>query len=466
MIRDYRSFSLWLDAEPPVVGPPLIGDTEADVVIIGAGFTGLWLAYYLRMHAPGLSVAVLEKEAAGYGASGRNGGWLIGGVAGQEKWLASMSGGERVLTRQLLYGIVDEVKRVTEAEGIDCDLAHGGVLYAAARYPEQEALARRLLKELHRCGHTEDDFAWWSADELARHLRLPNGYGAIFSPHCGVLQPAALAKGLARVVRAKGARVYEQSHVIAFEPGRVTTTQGQIKARFVLPVVEGFAPGLSPMSKYLLPVYSLIVATEPLTAAQWDEIGLSSRPAYADFCRLVTYGQRSADGRLVFGARGGYDFGGRSREHFSPDSKMFSPRKALFDQFFPSLRDVKLTHGWGGSLALSRRFSPHAIIDRETGIGTAGGYGGEGVGAANLMARTLVDMLLARPTELVEQPWAINGKLSQLKRWEPEPLRWLANAGVGLAFAWEDKLCSNRNTPKWQRKAVCKMADLMDSLLH
>lgn len=465
----WRSISLWMDqlGEDLTPRPSLEHDLDVDVVIIGAGYTGLWTAYYLKRHAPGLSIAIVEAQTAGFGASGRNGGWLMGNLLGEDRLLAGLSVEQRRQSFDLLHGIPDEVKNVIDREGIDCDYRKGGGLYCAARYPEQEASLRRYLASLYSEGLNESDYRWLSPAELAEQIRVAKPYGGIFTPHIATLHPAKLVRGLARAVERMGVQIYEQSPVTEWRAGFARTARAQVRSRWVVPAVEGYANTLAPLGRYQLPVQSLIVATEPLSQATWSEIGLSQGQAFSESSRQVTYGQRTADNRLVFGARGGYQFGGRLRENFDLSSDEIELRRYLFSELFPQLKNVEISHAWGGNLGMSRRFQPHMLCDHQQGIALAGGYGGEGVGASHLGGRTLADLILQRDTLEVRQPWVLTaGGLGALKAWEPEPCRWLGYNAIIRSFVYEDKTLANPHSPPWHRQFASRMAGFMEGFMH
>ncbi|MGL4319012.1 MAG: NAD(P)/FAD-dependent oxidoreductase [Pseudomonas sp.] len=464
----WRDISLWMDQldEPLTARASLQAELHADVVIIGAGYTGLWTAYYLKRQAPQLRVVVLEAETAGFGASGRNGGWLMGNILGEDRLLAGLPPSARRAAFDLLHGIPDEVAAVTEREGIACDLRKGGVLYCAARYPEQLNNLQDYLQHLRDQGLGEDDYRWLEPTELDQQLRVAKPYGALFSPHCATIQPARLVRGLARCVEALGVQIYEQSRVSDWQPGLVRTAAGSVRADWVVPAVEGYAAELPPLGDYQLPVQSLIVASEPLPAATWDEIGLQRGQAFSEFSRQVTYGQRTADDRLVFGARGGYRFGGRLRGDFNLTEDERGLRRYLLGELFPQLREVRLSHAWGGNLGMARRFQPHMLRDSRNRIALSGGYGGEGVGASNLGGRTLADLILGRDSELVRQPWVLaDGPLQQLRRWEPEPCRWLGYNAIIRSFVHEDEVLANPRSPAWRRRLASRLAASMEGLM-
>ena len=468
-MTDWRSISLWMDQldEPLTPRPALAGSIEVDVAIIGAGYTGLWTAYYLKQHEPALRIAVVEAEIAGFGASGRNGGWLMGNILGEDRLLGGLPAEQRRAGYDLLHGIPDEVGRVIAREGIDCDYRKGGVLYCAARYPEQLPRVQALLQALRHEGLGEQDYRWLSADELASQLRMHNAYGGLYTPHCATIQPAKLVRGLAACVERLGVQIFEGSQVLDWQPGRVRTAAGEVRAQWVVPAVEGYAGSLPPLGRHQLPVQSLIVATEPLSEDIWADIGLAHGQAFSESSRQVTYGQRSRDNRLVFGARGGYRFGGSLRTDFNLTEEERGLRRYLFSELFPQLRDVRITHAWGGNLGMGRRFQPHMLRDSTQRIALSGGYGGEGVGASNLGGRTLADLILGRETVLLEQPWVKpDSRIDQLARWEPEPLRWLGYNAIIRSFVHEDQVLADPHTPPWRRRLAQWLAGFMEHFMR
>ncbi|MFF7708547.1 FAD-dependent oxidoreductase [Pseudomonas sp. NPDC007930] len=465
----WRGVSLWMDqlGEAIEPRPALHSNLQADVAIIGAGYTGLWTAYYLKRKAPHLNIVVLEAQVAGFGASGRNGGWLMGNLLGEDRLLGPLPAAERQAGYELLHGIPDEVARVCAAEGIDCELRKGGVLYCAARYPEQERRLRAQLDGYREEGLGEADYQWLSPQALREQLNVAQAYGGIYSPHCATIQPAKLVRGLAQVVERMGVALYEQTPVLRWQPGEVVTAHGRVSAAWVVPAVEGYSSLLPPLNKHHVAAQSLIVATEPLPADVWAQIGLARGQAFSESSRQVTYGQRSRDDRLVFGARGGYRFGGRLRSDFNLSLAERELRQQLFSELFPMLRNVRLTHAWGGNLGVARRFHPHMLADRRQQVALAGGYGGEGVGASNLGGRTLADLILGQNTELTRQPWVLGDRpVASLPRWEPEPLRWLGYNAIIQSFVFEDRVLANPHAPRWRRAMAEALAGRMESLMQ
>jgi glycine/D-amino acid oxidase-like deaminating enzyme len=426
----YRSLSLWLDTVPGTLAPgqPLSGDVEADVAIAGAGFTGMWTAYYLLQADPSLRVVLCEREIAGFGASGRNGGWCSALFPASLSKLARMGGREQAIAlQQAMHGAVDEVGRVAEAEGIDCHYAKGGTV-TLARSPAQLERAQAEVDEAREFGFGPADLRLLTQSEAEEHAAATRVLGGTWTPHCAAIHPARLARGLAEAVRRHGATLYEQTPVQAIEPGRLVTASGTVKARYVVRATEGYTPQLPGLHRAIAPVYSLMIATQPLPESTWAQIGLAGRPTFGDLRHLIIYGQRTADGRLAFGGRGApYHLGSAVRPSFDRVPAVFAELRRTLADLFPVLADVPITHSWGGPLGIARDWCASAGLDRSTGLAWAGGYVGDGVSTTNLAGRTLADLITGADSPLVRLPWV--GHRSP--EWEPEPLRWLAvNAGL------------------------------------
>ena len=468
MTRDSAIYWSASQGEPCPAFAPLEGHQHADVVIIGGGFTGLWSAFYLKSQAPELAVTVLEAQRFGHGASGRNGGWVVGNLAGLERHLHGLNRDRREACCRLLADNVDIIGDTLRRAGIDAEFHKGGALYAAARYPAQEAIQRDYLQHLLALGHDPRDCRWLDADELTSQARFRDARGGIFHRQVATLHPRRLINGLVRRLEQMGVVLHEDSRVTHLAEREVTTARGRVGATTVICATEGYGEQLAPLNRHLIPVQSLVIATEPLSTERWDEIGLADRPTFADASRLINYGHRTQDGRLVFGARGSYRFGARPRHTTGIDPADIAMRRDLLVDLFPALDGVEISHGWGGSLGLSRSFRPHAIHDPNKGLATAGGYAGEGVAASHLMARTLADMILGRDSELTRMPWAFAGQgLDQvIKRWEPEPLRWLAAQAITCSYAQEEKLMQQRKHLPLVSPALTRLNDIFSSIIE
>jgi glycine/D-amino acid oxidase-like deaminating enzyme len=289
----------------------------------------------------------------------------------------------------------------------------------------------------HARGFSEDDERMLDAGEASGMLAADGVLGGAFTPHCATVHPARLVRGLARVVEASGADIFERTTVRSISPGRVETDAGTVRAEVVLRATEGYTPRLDGHRREVAPVYSLMVATEPLDETTLASIGLGGvdgkhRPTFSDGRHLIIYGQRTADGRLAFGGRGApYHFGSRIRPSYDVEPRVFEDLRGVLRDLLPQLGregdGVRFTHQWGGCLGITRDWAASVGLDRQTGIGWAGGYVGDGVATTNLAGRTLADLVTGADSDLVSLPWVNH----RSRRWEPEPLRWLGiNAGL------------------------------------
>jgi glycine/D-amino acid oxidase-like deaminating enzyme len=425
----------------------LRGPTQADVAIIGAGYTGLWSAYYLAKAAPGLRIVVVEREFAGFGASGRNGGWCSALFPLAHQRLAALAGREGTLAQQrALDDTVTEVGGVAANEGIDAHFAQGGKI-ALARTPVQLDRARAQVQRARAFRFDSSHIVLLDAEAARDLLGAADVLGATYSAHCAALHPARLVRGLASAVERAGVRLYEGTAVTEITPGRVVTDHGTVHAPFVVRATEGYTPQLRGHRRTLAPVYSLMLATEALPPAFWEEVGLRRREVFTDYRHLVIYGQRTADDRFAFGGRGApYHLGSRVHPAYDREPAVFAELHRILVELFPALAGVAITHTWGGPLGVPRDWFPSVGLDRATGMGWAGGYVGDGVAAANLAGRTLADLILERDTELVTLPWVQH----RSPNWEPEPLRWLGATATRRMMAGADvvELRTGRNAER------------------
>ncbi len=403
---------------------------------MGAGFTGLWTALYLARADPSLRIAVLEAETAGFGASGRNGGWCSALFpASLESLAARSSRSDALALHAAMRHSVDEVMLAAAAEGIDAQMTKGGTISLARSRP-QWARAESEVRDARRWGRGEDELRLLDAAEATAVLAGTHVRGATYTPDCAAIHPGRLVRGLAEAVVRRGVALYEQTPATAIAPGRVTTRHGIVRAERVIRATEGYTRTLDGERRRLVPVYSLIIATEPLPESVWEQIGLRRRETFSDHRHLIIYGQRTADDRLVFGGRGApYHFGSRIRTAYDRNEHVFASLHATLVDLFPVLKDVTVTHAWGGALGIARDWTASVGLDPVTGVGWAGGYVGDGVSTTNLAGRTLADLVLGHDTELTRLPWVGHRSRS----WEPEPLRWLGiNAGL-RAMTWADQ---------------------------
>ncbi len=438
----YRACSLWLDGVSGSLAPRalLAGDTSCDVAVVGAGFTGLWTAYYLKRRQPDLRVVVLEREIAGFGPSGRNGGWVSAGIAGSWRVYGERKGSDAVLRAEReTYRTVDEIGEVARREAIDCGFVKGGTLTIAMTEPQRARLERDLGDARGR-GIEEDDVRRLTPDELGSLARIDGCLAATYSPHCARIDPARLVRGLAAACERAGVVIYERTEALELAPGRVRCRQGTVQADHVLRATESYTTQLPGQRLRFLPLYSLMVATEPLGSSAWDELGWPEGLTVRDRRHLFFYAQRTPDGRIAIGGRGAsYSLRRPLSERSERNERVRDRLAATVRRHFPAAADATLTHHWGGPLAVPRDWCMSVIYDRARGTGWAGGYSGHGVVASNISGRTLADLVLGRDSDLVGLPWV--GHRS--RRWEPEPLRFLASRAIvdvlGSADRYEDR---------------------------
>ena len=433
-------------------GFDLKDDLEWDVVIVGAGYSGLWTAHYLLDHDPELRIAIIEREFAGFGASGRNGGWCIGELAaGYDKLAAASDTAGALALMRAVFDSVDEVGRVAAASGIDCDFSNGGAL-RLARTAAQLARQHEEAEHMRSLGFTDDDFRLLDAGEATAMMASPGVRGGLFFAHAAALHPGKLVRGLADLMVGRGVALFEQTAARAIEPGRVLTDRGIVRAPVIVRATEGYTRDLRGQRRSLVPWYSLMIATEPLPDDVWDSIGLHDRQTFADDRRLVIYGQRTADNRIAFGGRGApYGFGSRIDASVESGSGTHDQIAASLRELLPQVADAKITHRWGGVLGIPRDWFPSVGFDHATGLGQLGGYVGEGVAAANLAGRTLADLIVGADTERTTFPWVHH----RSRRWEPEPFRWLGINAVLRAAAYADQAEARSDRPS----RVGKMTD-------
>ena len=447
-MQDYAHYSYWLASCGDDLTPrqALDGSRRADVAILGAGFTGLWTAYYLLQRDPSLQVVIVDKDIAGFGASGRNGGWCSAGFPVSLGKLQRRYG--RDAARQLhmaMMHTVDEVGSVAEIEHMACDYAKGGVL-RLARGAHQLPLLQQAYRTYQQLEFGEQ-YELLSAEETARRLHIAGVIGALFSPHCATIHPGKLVRSLAHVVEKHGGTIYEQTTATGYSPGPkpvLHTTRGDIRAEVVVLAGEAYLSQLKQMSRRLIPIYSLIVLTEPLSAEQWQDIGWAGRECVSSSKYVIDYLSKTVDGRILFGGRGApYHFGSRIKDAYDQHAPTHAILREATREWFPAVRPEQFSHAWGGPLGVPRDWMPTMSYDRSAGIAMAGGYTGQGVATANLSGRVLADLITDTRSALTSLPTVGH----QFSTWEPEPLRYLAIRYVQQAYFRLDRRARETGVP-------------------
>jgi len=421
--------------------------SEVDVAILGAGYTGLWTAYYLLRGNPKLKVAVVEKEIVGFGASGRNGGWCSSKFPVTPGMLERRYGRDSARALMLaMNATVSEVARICDEEHIDAHFHKGGIL-TLARGAHQLPLLQSAYAGYERLG-LGNQYWLLSAPEVAERVRVTEACGALYASENASLHPGRLVRGLARAVERRGGVIYEQTNVISFRGGPkacLTTENGELLARKALVLAgESYLTRLAPLHRKLLPVYSLIALTEPLTNSQWAEIGWQQRESLASCNYTVDYLTRTDDGRILFGSRGApYQLGSKITNEQDRHEETHARIRQTVLEWFPSLQGIRFTHAWGGPVGMPRDWMPMVAFDATTRIGTARGYTGQGVSTTNLTGKLLAGLIAGQKTGLEALPIAQRHSPD----WEPEPIRWLVVRYMQNAFLRIDRAGTLRKRP-------------------
>ena len=391
----------------------LSNDIDADVAIIGGGFTGLWSAYYLKSFDPSLRIVILEAERVGFGASGRNGGWCSA--------LYPTSAGYDLVRPHLLQSI-DEIGAFAHAHAPEVGFIKSGTITVARN--------KAQLKRIQTSTAAHESYL--SKGALLGRIGMHGALGALYTPDCAVIHPGRLVRALAEYVEKLGVTIYENTRALTIEPNVVKSKDASIRATSIIKATEVFSQ--NPRSH--APIYSLMVATEPLSAEFWDEIGLAHRETFSEALHLVNYGQRTVDDRLAVGGRGArYLFGSQLRTKHEMDYRVHQEIMELVRDWFPILKKTKFTHRWGGAVSIPRDWHPYISWDKASGIGRAGGYSGDGVTLSHLSGKTLAHLILEKDDPITTLPH-VNWKNPL---WESEPLRWLGVNGSVVATDLADR---------------------------
>lgn len=418
----YQPF--WLDdIDAPEILPPLYMDIEADLLIVGAGFTGLWAAVQALEYNPNRKVVVIEAATIASGASGRPGAIVSTSV------MHGLSNAERVFPDDL--DLLEELGQKNMADliamldkyGIDCDAEWTGELTVGVGNDWEEALkAEYWLNKKH--GHNVE---FLDEVETASHIASPIFGGALWSKdRSGILNPAKLAWGLREVALKLGAQIYENTPLIAVKPYgyclRAKVPLADIIAKKILLATNAFAAGHRNIKRKVAAVRDRIVATEPLTSAQLNSIGWANRQGIYDTRTQMNYMRLTKDNRIIFGGKLAYFFWNNTKPKRDLTEKPYQKLAEAFFATFPQLEGISFSHAWSGPIALTTRMAVHFQRYHGNRMVYAGGYSGFGISASRFGAKIALSILeehddcLAKKLKLVT---------SQPNYIPPEPLRWL-----------------------------------------
>lgn len=438
-----RNISFWVKSLEEINSPLLSLQGESslskedsfDVAIIGGGLTGLWLAYYLQQQSPTMKIAIFEQEQIGYGASGRNGGWLSREVPIEEKVLKKKGISQEAINQlyQAMQETVKEVDRICQKEAIKCDLKHGGILSIAIN-PAQ-------VKRLEEFGTDQYSYLLTQEEAQAR-VHIPSIQQAHFDEIGARIHPLKLLLGLKKILIERGVKIYENHPVRKISPQMlVVDSAGKsqaIQAQKIVTCTEAYSKPFLDKER-VIPINSSIIVTEVISPERWEKIGWSNYELLADNAHLFFYAQRTFDNRILIGGRGSpYQFGAKDAGNGELDSKTAQMLLNKLHSLFPQ-ETFTIEYAWKGSIGVSRDWTATVSYDDTTKIGHIYGFVGSGVTTTNLAARTMADRLLEKNSALTKLPW--NDHQSPV--WEPEPLKWIAAhslyAMLGYADAKETK---------------------------
>jgi len=425
-LADAQPDMYWSDADPleTEAHSALIGSETTELVVVGAGYTGLWTALLAKEANPDRDVVIIEQRETGAGASGRNGGFVVASLThgfqnGKNRWPDEIGTIER-MGRENLAAIEETIHRY----GIECDWERTGELKVAVEPwqligMEEEAAERNELGDL---------VEFLDAETVTKMIHSPTYHGAVFD-HDGtaLVDPARLVWGLERACISLGVRIYENTKVQWLEREkdgiRVHTTFGEIFTKKVALATNVFKPVVRSARKYIVPVYDYVLVTEPLTKAQHDSIGWSGREGIGDAGNQFHYYRQTSDGGILWGGWDAiYHPGGKVRQEYEFRPESFAVLASHFFKTFPQLEGIRFTHMWGGAIDTCSRFAPFWGLSRDKRVGYALGYTGLGVAATRFGAQVMLDLLDGHETERT--------KLSMVQKkpipFPPEPFKYIA----------------------------------------
>ncbi len=421
--------SYWQESMPSslVDRSSVDSDLDVDIAIVGAGYSGLWTAYYLKQLQPGARISIIEANHVGFGASGRNGGWCSGFLPMTLSEIEQQYDRQHAIEMyQQSFATLDEIEKVIGVEKLDCDFHRGGTIHGATNAVQRNRVIEDV-KQLHDYGFNEGDSRMLSPQESMAKINIQGLLAASYTPHCAVIHPAKLALGLASVVERMGVKIYEDSRVVEISSRTLKMKDVRVRAEVVVRATEGFTSQIRRHRRTLAPLYSYMVATEPLTKLQRDRIGWQNRETYHDARNMIIYVQITSDGRIAFGGRGApYHFGSRVKPGYDNHDEIHQRIISSMHEIFPLTKNLQITHRWGGPLGVPRNWKPSVNFDPQSGIASLGGYVGDGVAATNLAARTLAHLITGDQHPLTKLAWVNHPS----RKWEPEPLRYFGINGL------------------------------------
>ncbi len=386
---------------------------EWDVAIVGGGFSGLWTAHHLLESIPTLKIAIFEMDKIGTGASGRNGGWVSALYPKSDGELSKNFSVQQISDlHNQLESAIDEIGAFAAKEKIECGFHKGGTMTIATNVGQLQRL--------------QGDPGYLDREDTISRISMRSAVGSTYSPHCAAFNPAAFICGLASSLVTRGVAIFED-HAAIITANRALLVRGEaISAKFVVRAVEAYLVN----TRLQIPVYSLVVATDPLSEETREIIGIRNRETFAQASHLVTYAQLTSDNRLVIGGRGApYSWASRRSDRLESRAKDHARLRSMAMRWFPILKESDFSHAWGGAVGITRDWSPYVRF--ESNYGEMGGYVGDGVSLSYLAGAAMADCILGNESSRSRLPFV----QWKNREWEREPWRWVAtNLAITATF--------------------------------
>jgi glycine/D-amino acid oxidase-like deaminating enzyme len=453
----------WVEEAGDVTSrPPLSADRDADLLIVGGGYTGMWTAWHARRLAPEARIVILESEpVCGRGPSGRNGGFVEGMwthlASMRDRWGAAPA---------LAVGVAAEeaalrVGAFCTEEGFDAWYRQAGYLEVSTA-PAQDGAGHAAVDACRELG-VADKLRPISAAEVRAHCASPEFRGGVVEPIGATVQPARLALGLRRRLLEEGVEIYESSPVARFEEAAdrveaTTTTGARVRApRGVLAIGGAARSRRGPLAGRLTVASSHILITEPVPDVI-EKLGWTGGEAITDGRALVHYFRTTPDGRIAFGWGGGrIAMGARTHGRAEVDPETIEAQRRHLLEYFPELMGRRITHAWGGPIDASPTHLPAITTLKNSRAWVAAGYTGNGVGPTNMIGRSLASLAL----DLTDEPIRLAFVDGAMPRVPPEPFHWIGGEAIRIGIASKEFAERDGRTPNPVASAIAKVPDLL-----
>jgi putative aminophosphonate oxidoreductase len=453
--KKHRSFWLEEVSGDAPDAPPLLGETRADVAIIGGGYVGLWTALGVKRLDPSCDVVVLEQDICGGGASGRNGGFVLGWWPKLPSLTRLVGVEDAVRVARGAEAAIGEIRDFCAAHAIDAHFRQAGWLWAATSQAQMGAW-ESVVSLCERLG--VGTFHRLAPGEIGRRSGSPAHRAGVFESSAATVQPAVLARGLRRVALASGVRIFENTRVLSFDrarPVRVRTASGSVRADRLVIAMNAWAASIPELSRAIVAITSDMIMTAPAPNRIRD-IGWTGGECVADSHTMVDYYHVTRDGRVAFGKGGwGIALGGRIGPAFDRNGARARTVEADFRLYYPTLSDVPVTHDWCGPIDRTPTSLP--LLGRLGGrehILYGVGWSGNGVGPSVIGGKVLASLALGRDDEWANHP--LVGRSAG--RFPPEPIRYVGAHLVRDGVARKERAEMRGESPGWIDTRLARLA--------